>query len=75
MIRIIPNKNNIGAEIDTDLQKLSKENFKIIINALNKYGMIFFYKDNVLLNQQTLFQFHKYYYNFCLFQYHQNAFQ
>ena len=41
MIRIIPNKNNIGAEIDTDLQKLSKENFKIIINALNKYGMIF----------------------------------
>ena len=34
MIRIIPNKNNIGAEIDTDLQKLSKENFKIIINFI-----------------------------------------
>ena len=41
MLRIIPNKNNIGAEIDTDLQKLSKENFKIINKALNKYGMIF----------------------------------
>ena len=47
MIRIIPNKNNIGAEIDTDLQKLSKENFKIIINALNKYGMIFFRRQNL----------------------------
>ena len=23
MLRIIPNKNNIGAEIDTDLQKIS----------------------------------------------------
>ena len=42
MIRIIPNKKNIGAEIDTDLRKLSKQNFKIIKKALNKYGMIFF---------------------------------
>ena len=47
MLRIIPNKNNIGAEIDTDLQKLSKENFKIIINALNKYGMVFFRRQNL----------------------------
>ena len=47
MLRIIPNKNNIGAEIETDLQKLSKENFKIIINALNKYGMIFFRRQNL----------------------------
>ena len=35
MIKIIPNKNNIGAEIDTDLQKLSKKNFKIIGSAHN----------------------------------------
>ena len=47
MLRIIPNKNNIGAEIDTDIQKLSKENFKIIMNALNKYGMIFFRRQNL----------------------------
>ena len=50
MLRIIPNKNNIGAEIDTDLQKLSKENFKSITNALNKYGMIFFRKQNLSSN-------------------------
>ena len=41
MLRIIPNKNNIGAEIVINLQKLSKEDFKIITDALNKYGMIF----------------------------------
>ena len=47
MLRIIPNKNNIGAEIDADLQKLSEENFKTIVNALNKYGMIFFRRQNL----------------------------
>ena len=47
MLRIISNKNNIGAEIDTDLQKLSNENFKIITKALNKYGMIFFRRQNL----------------------------
>ena len=47
MLRIIPNKNNIGDEIDTDLQKLSKENFKIISKALNTYGMIFFRRQNL----------------------------
>ena len=47
MLRIIPNKNNVGAEIDTDLQKLSEENFKTIVNALNKYGMIFFRRQNL----------------------------
>ena len=47
MLRIIPNKNNVGAEIDTDLQKLSKENFKTISKALNTYGMIFFRRQNL----------------------------
>ena len=47
MLRIIPNKNNIGAEITTNLQKLSKQNLKIIINALNTYGMIFFRRQNL----------------------------
>ena len=42
MLKIIPNKNNIGAEIDINIQKLSKENFKIIVSALNKYGMVYF---------------------------------
>ena len=39
MIRIIPNKNNIGAEINTDIRKLSKQNFKtkiiFIIKPIN----------------------------------------
>ena len=47
MIRIIPNKHNIGAEIKTDLKNLSKNNFKMIINSLNKYGMIFFRGQNL----------------------------
>ena len=47
MLKIIPNKNNIGAEIDTNLKKLSKENFKSITDALNKYGMIFFRRQNL----------------------------
>ena len=47
MLIIIPNKNNVVAEIDTDLQKLSKENFKIISKALNTYGMIFFRRQNL----------------------------
>ncbi len=57
MLRIIPNKNNIGAEIDTDLQKLSEENFKTIFNALNKYGMIFFRRQN--LSSKLYIQFAK----------------
>ena len=57
MLRIIPNKNNIGAEIDTDLQKLSKVNFKIITNALNKYGMIFFRKQ--ILTSSSYIKFAK----------------
>ena len=47
MLRIIPNKNNIGAEIDTNVKKLSKKNFKTINNALNTYGMIFFRRQNL----------------------------
>ena len=57
MLKIIPNKNNIGAEIDTNLQKLSKENFKSITNALNKYGMIFFRRQN--LSSKLYIQFAK----------------
>ena len=42
MIKVIPNKNNIGAEIVCDLKKLSKEDFKKLKLALYKYGVIFF---------------------------------
>jgi len=46
MIKIIPNKKNIGAEIVCDLKKLSKEDFKKLKLALYKYGVIFFKKQS-----------------------------
>ena len=37
MLRIIPNKNNIGAEIDTDIQKLSNENWTLLVQSVDLY--------------------------------------
>ena len=47
MLKIIPNKKDIGAEIDCDLKKLSKTDFRKIKSALHKYGVIFFKKQNL----------------------------
>ena len=47
MLRIIPNKKDIGAEIVCDLKKLSKVDFRKIKLALHKYGVIFFKKQNL----------------------------
>ena len=44
MIKIIPNKKDIGAEIECDLKKISKQDLKKIKQALYKYGVIFFRK-------------------------------
>jgi len=44
MIKVIPNKKNIGAEIVCDLKKHSKEDLKRLKSALYKYGVIFFKK-------------------------------
>ena len=47
MIKIIPNKKNIGAEIICDLRKLSKKDLKSLKSALYKYGVIFFKNQNL----------------------------
>ena len=47
MIKIIPNKKNIGAEIICDLKKISKKDFKYFKIALSKYGVIYFRNQNL----------------------------
>ena len=47
MIKVIPNKKDIGAEIICDLRKLSKDDLKRLKSALYKYGVIFFKKQNL----------------------------
>jgi taurine dioxygenase len=47
MIKVIPNKKNIGAEIICDLRKLSKEDLRKLKSALYKYGVIFFKNQNL----------------------------
>ena len=47
MIKVIPNKKNIGAEIICDLRKLSKKDLKSLKSALCKYGVIFFKNKNL----------------------------
>ena len=45
MIKIIPNKKDIGAEIECDLKKISNQDLKKIKQALYRYGVIFFRKN------------------------------
>ena len=61
MIKLIPNKKNIGAEIICDLRKLSKEDLKSLKSALYKYGVIFFKRPPVIVSMPVsinlIFQF------------------
>ena len=47
MIKVIPNKKDIGAEIICDLRKLSKKDLTRLKSTLYKYGVIFFKKQNL----------------------------
>ena len=47
MIKIIPNKKEIGAKVICNLKKLSKKELKSLKVALHKYGMIYFRKQNL----------------------------
>ena len=47
MIKVIPNKKDIGAEIICDLRKLSEQDLKRLKSALYKYGVIFFKNQNL----------------------------
>ena len=57
MLKIIPNKNNIGAEIKFDIKNLSKKNLLNIKKALNEYGMVYF--TNQKLNSKMYIEFAK----------------
>jgi taurine dioxygenase len=57
MIKIIPNKKDIGAEIECDLKKISNQDLKKIKQALYKYGVIFFRKQ--ILTSSSYIKFAK----------------
>jgi len=57
MFKIIPGKKDIGAEIIGNIKKINKNDLKKIKFALQKYGMIYFRKQN--LNSKTYLQFAK----------------
>ena len=42
MLKIIPNKKNIGAEIIVNLIDITNKDILKIKKALNKYGMLYF---------------------------------
>ena len=48
MFRIIPQKNNVAAEINCDLNgKLTSYKLKQIKSALNNYGLVYFRKQKL----------------------------
>ena len=55
MIKIIPNKKDIGAEIECDLKKISNQDLKKIKQALYKYGVIFFRKQILTSGSYIMF--------------------
>ena len=55
MLKIIPNKKDIGAEIVCDLKKLSNLDFIKIKSALHKYGVIFFKKQKLTSSSYVTF--------------------
>ena len=57
MLKIIPNKKNIGAELVCDLNKINNSTLKKIKSALSKYGMIYF--RNQILNSDDYVKFAK----------------
>ena len=42
MLKVIPNKKNIGAEVIVNLKEITNKDFFQIKKALNKYGMLYF---------------------------------
>ena len=47
MLKIIPNKKNVGAEIIINLKNITNKDVFNIKKALNKYGMLYFKKQNL----------------------------
>ena len=57
MFKIIPEKKEIGAEIFCNIKKIKKKELMKIKSALQKYGMLYFRKQN--LNSKNYIQFAK----------------
>ncbi len=57
MLKIIPNKKNIGAEVVFDIKDLSKKNLLIIKKALYEFGMLYFKRQK--LNSKLYIKFAK----------------
>ena len=57
MFDIIPGKKDIGAEVICDLKKINKYHIKKVKFALQKYGMLYFRKQN--LNSKNYIKFAK----------------
>ena len=47
MLNIMPNKNEIGAEIICDIKNITNKDLKKIKFALRRYGMLFFRKQTL----------------------------
>ena len=56
-LKIKPCKKNIGAELICNLNKIHKNQIKLIKNSLNEYGLIFF--RNQSLNPTNYIKFAK----------------
>ena len=61
MLKIIPNKKNIGAEIIVNLKDITNKDILKIKKALNKYGMLYFKKQR--LTSKLFIKFAKYFGN------------
>ena len=57
MFKIIPGKKNIGAQVYCDIKNINKNDLKKIKSALQKYGMLYFRKQN--LNSKSYIKFAK----------------
>ncbi len=57
MLKIIPNKKKIGAEIVFNIKNITKKDLVFIKNALNEYGMLYFKKQK--LNSRQYIKFAK----------------
>ena len=59
MLKIIPNKKNIGAEILINLKDITHKDIVDIKRALNKYGMLYFKRQK--LTSKLYIRFAKYF--------------
>ena len=56
-IKVTPNKNNVGALIETELSKFNNKMINEIKDVLADYGVVFFRNQN--LDSKTYIQFAK----------------